>query len=502
MTRDQRINQEIRRSISQGSASFTLPSGTIELDGPIEIPPGTKNFRLIGRKTRLVRRRRFEGVVRVGAYHDVTVRDLGRYPIVTITHCEAGARTLQAHPNQAPLRPGFYFLHDNLRVLHAENGEGIEVGGEMVEVVSYDGTSRRAHLRQPNGRAYRTSPKLADIGRDVCEDILVEGLEFEGASQAEGHLTNALSCGLVHRLKINDVRVQRINRRGIHVVGCHTFDSDGGIFVGEADDVTPGFGYGLVIAKTRFGNVRGARFGNDLRHGLYVGGGSQDLTFVDVHGSSEEKGGDLDLHGTGERGILFERCKGRLLVGNPSFMYGSEVTARDHDLLGLMVVVNPNSSFTGTRVRNGKIVLVEMTSSPKGLPRSGKPERIILSNCQFEWRDPFQLFARGTDLGVFEARDCTFRRHNDAHALYIMGEGDYLFERCVIEAVAQGKFAIRISAKGRKGNVRLIDTTLRVNGAEAAIDVQDPTWQGKLDLRNTRATGARAGAPLIRGRKL
>jgi len=376
------LTQQIANAINAGQSEYVIPAGDYVLDNPIVIPPGTSNFTIRGAgASQTVLRtpnKQISHAFRVGVIPIIWNNwGIANQPNFNVSPVRTGAQKVQLLPDQNPLQPGYYVLWDNYNIKCAKNVWNNLNHAEVVQVLSYNPNTRIATLDVPVGREYSVTPKLAFMGGQVCKNLTISDMGFNGACGSSAS-NGIVGAGITDGLKLKNLEVSNFFTEAIMTTTCRNVEIEGckidGAIAGD-----PGNGYGFTIYRSRFVTIKNCRSDQNMRHGLILHSGTLDVSISDC-----QMDAGFDLHGYDERRVQFNRCVGSINIGNDAWLGGAK------DVLVSSCEVpeiefHPNVSQVS--VTNSKIGGVRLFNTVPGTtaypaePAGGFPDAILFSKC-------------------------------------------------------------------------------------------------------------------------
>ncbi|MCX7800037.1 MAG: hypothetical protein N2109_06790 [Fimbriimonadales bacterium] len=480
------INAEIRAAIARGDKAYRLPAGTFELESTIVIPPGTRNFALIGAGSDQTILRtpsvKLSHAVRVGfvpvLFNNWGIANRRQIPVMTVSE---GSNRIQLPRTSPAVEPGLYVLWDEHRIQGVKPPYNSVLNrAEIVRVASFDEATWQARLDAPVGREYTVSPKLADVRDAVCENIEVSGLQLQG-SLGDTATNGIVSAGLTEGLVLADLKVRgywsdAVTVNTVRNARLERLDVEGAVGSGA------GAGYGVSIYRSRFVVVRGSRAHNfNPNSGFIVHSGSTDVVIRD---SVCEESAKFDTHGYDDRRILFENCSGGTMgIGNVAWLGGARHVAL-RNCTHASIWIGPNVvGVRATDSRFGRVTLASVPPQENGNPRSGRPDAIAFVNCDIVGSGT-TILSDSSDGGWVTFLYCRIAntRTDWGHvALLEKYNGQMAFYNCEIRT-ANSRTPILLASP--KPSMRLILRNCVVSSernAAQAVSV-DPAFEGTYEM--------------------
>ncbi len=499
------INAQIQAAIQAGRNSYFLPAGVYNLEKQIVIPAGTKNFTLSGAgpEETLLRTPtvRIKQAIRVGIEgQNHSKWGLRNVPNTAVFPVSEGSTTIRLDPSEPPIAPGIYYLHDESRVRHTDTVSTGYNHGELVRVTRYNGVSHSVSVQVPLGRDYDFAPvKLAYVEPQVCQNITVEGIGFDGLTAGgQGSYGLVYAC-LVEGLICRNVKVRNFFTGGIFTLWCNnTLVENADI----ADGVSGGAGegYAIYFAQSRFATVRNTRAAN-CRHGFLVHTGTMDVLFDNCVGERAS----FDTHGFDERRITFYRCTGLSTgvdIGNAAWLAGGKDIKLIESRFDYAIKLYANTRGTEIIKCSFRQLTVRSDANRVGaIPTGGIVESAKIVDSELISGEWCLNSFRTINCGTITFQNCLLRNTNASWGRIIElteGAGTLNFIGC--RFVNDSTYVpIRVSTtQGLTLNIQ--NTTFRSQGGgQGAIQFLG-TYNGRFSLMNNRfeTTRSAQATPLAR----
>lgn len=495
------INQAISDAIASGRSSITLPARVINLDNNIIVPPGTKNFALIGAgidrtviKSRWKRQKFIDVGDQIVSHNNWGLTNKTNYNVETVPE---GATTLRLLPGQAPLTPGDYVLWDE-NVIRNRSGAGDTYNrAEIVKVLVYNFSNRTVLLDQPVGRTFNVRPKLADYRTALSENITISGMTFDGLADDGQGSEALLSLNSVRNAVVRDVRFVNYSNGAMYVNVCKNTEISG-VIIDRATQGGVGAGYGLTTTRSRFTWIHNvvANWGQAIKFHT----GAMDSLVEDI--VTTDGGNAIDSHGFDELRVTVRRATGNggITLGNEAWAAGGSGHLVEDSDLGFLFI-GPNATNVVVRRSRfaGALSLSDLDpnqADPNANPRGGTPGNLWFEDVEFTAAQNVV-----NDFVWYNVRRATFVRckftstnPNWGSVIKLAGaRGSLEFIECEFNAGANREAIEIATGAGNRLNLVIRNSVIR---SEVGLDVGlwlRPTFQGSVMISNNRLISR--GAP-------
>jgi hypothetical protein len=382
------INAGISQAIAAGLHSYTIPAGTFNLDNPIVIPPGTRNFALRGTgmgqtiiKSRWTRTKFIDVGEQIIPHNNWGLTNKTNFTLVAVPQ---GARVIQLAPGQGALPPGDYVLWDS-HAIRNRYGDGDTYNrAEIVRVLMYSVTSRCAVLESPVGRAFTVQPKLADYRSALCENLTFSDMTIDGLSESGEGSQSLVSLNSIRGLLVENLRLVNYSNGAMYINVCRNSEVRN-VVVDPATQGGVGSGYGLTVTRSRFTWIHDTAF--NWSQALKLHTGAMDSLIEDC--VTTDGGNAIDSHGFDELRVTVRRCTGNggITLGNEAWAAGgSGHVVQDCDLQFLFIGPNVDHLLVQRSRFVDPLSLSDLDPSQcnaNANPRGGIPGDLRFEYCEF-----------------------------------------------------------------------------------------------------------------------
>lgn len=405
------INSAIAAALQQGASSYSLPSGTYNLQNPIVIPAGAHDFTFSGAGSG-------QTIFVTPSLMSKQAIIVGVLPVlsdnwwitgannVTINSVSTGQTQIKLNPIKSSLPTGYYVLWDEYKVMCAKGPNDSMNRAEVVKVTAYNSTTGVATIDVPAGREYVQNPKMCPYQGAVCYNITVSGFGFNGLSST-GDSEGVAAVGVSDGVVLNDLSVINFRSDAIMTNTARNVLIENSN-VSTTSDGDAGSGYGFSIYRSRFVTVQDCT-ALLCRHGFLLHSGTMDTTVLRCTTYS-----GYDSHGYDERRISLVNCTGDGGdIGNDAWLAGAQGVLISGcsftDPFGFHANVR-NVRVTNTTMGGVAVYSVEPGTTPTvGIPAGGLADCIMFDHCAFKGSG-FTLFSEegATRMGTLTFTNCTW----------------------------------------------------------------------------------------------
>jgi hypothetical protein len=495
------INQGIQQAIDNGAAYYQLPAGIIRLQNNIIIPPGTKNFALIGAgidqtiiKAPVARTKFIDVGDQIIPHNNWGLTNKQNSTVLAVAE---GTRTIRLAAGQPVIAPGKYVLWDEHVIRNRYGGGDTHNRAEIVNVLWYNISNRTATLEQPVGRKFNVNPKLAHYGAALCQNITISGMTLDGLSDAGEGSQSLLSINSVLGLNVNNIRLVNYSNGAMYVNVCKN-STITNVIIDPATQGGVGSGYGLTVTRSRFTRI--ANSVANWSQAIKFHTGAMDSIVEDC--VTTAGGNAIDAHGFDELRVTVRRCTGNggITLGNEAWSAGGAGhVVQDCDLQFLFIGPNVDKLLVKRSTFEDPLSLSDLDPASCDInanPRGGIPGDLRFEDCSFSGnQNVVNDFAW---YNVFRATfiRCTFSTRNTSWGSVIKlsgARGILQFLQCEFVPAANREAIEIATGSGNKLTLVMDRCTIRSNvGLDIGVWLR-PTFQGRVSLTNNRLLSP--GAP-------
>jgi len=313
------INEEIRKGMAEGKTSFRLREGQYTALSPIKIGIGIQRLSIEGagsEKTVFRTPKHFAGHLfsiggNIQSHNNWGLTNLKNRKLIPAAE---GDRKLVLEEGEENIAVGDYVIWDLQRAFN-QNNFGVYNGAEIVTVVSYDPATRTATIDVPLGRDFKTTPMLGDVRANLCRNITLAGIGFDGRTDPEEKewVAGLVSATLVSDMRLDDLHIRNFKHGAVVLTVCR-YAHLSRIVVENPQEAKIGTGYPVLMHRCRWLLVEDSRAPTFMTHG-----GTMDALF-------RRNCGRVDAHGMGERRLTIKDATGRSVIsfGNDAWKSGGD----------------------------------------------------------------------------------------------------------------------------------------------------------------------------------